>query len=190
MKKIITPEFVKSLEWRGLEMFCCYVFQFMGKWDVEPAQGSTDNGIDLTLYKKETGTAVAAVQCKAYSRKRIDVTLLRQLLGSMTAAGIKRGIFITTTSYTKSALEFAENNKIKAFTAETMCDICAQMLKPSFQKEIINRLTTEKMTTPTCVECGIKMVLRTARKGKNIGSKFWGCPNYPSCSNTLYFKEK
>jgi len=26
--------------------------------------------------------------------------------------------------------------------------------------------------------------LRTARQGKNAGSRFWGCPGYPDCRGT------
>jgi len=37
---------------------------------------------------------------------------------------------------------------------------------------------------PNC-QCGAKMRLRTARKGFNKGSKFWGCSNYPECRHTL-----
>lgn len=32
-----------------------------------------------------------------------------------------------------------------------------------------------------CPRCGNKLVLRTARKGKNAGKQFWGCSNYPKC---------
>lgn len=39
----------------------------------------------------------------------------------------------------------------------------------------------ENMASPTCPKCGIKMVLRTARRGPTEGSQFWGCSNYPSC---------
>ena len=28
------------------------------------------------------------------------------------------------------------------------------------------------------------MVLRTARRGRNRGSQFWGCPSYPGCTGT------
>ena len=31
---------------------------------------------------------------------------------------------------------------------------------------------------PTCPVCGAPMVLRTARRGKNKGSRFWGCSTY------------
>ena len=34
------------------------------------------------------------------------------------------------------------------------------------------------------------MVLRTARKGPNAGSQFWGCPRFPSCRGTRNLNEK
>lgn len=36
-----------------------------------------------------------------------------------------------------------------------------------------------------CPACGKPMVLRTARKGPNAGSQFWGCSGYPECKTTL-----
>ena len=32
-----------------------------------------------------------------------------------------------------------------------------------------------------CKMCGGKMVLRTAKKGANIGKQFWGCERFPEC---------
>ena len=42
--------------------------------------------------------------------------------------------------------------------------------------------------TSTCSRCGSPMVLRTARKGKNAGSQFWGCSGYPNCRYTIATK--
>ena len=44
--------------------------------------------------------------------------------------------------------------------------------------------TTPKPSAPTCPRCGKPMVLRTARKGRNAGSQFWGCSGYPECKTT------
>lgn len=35
---------------------------------------------------------------------------------------------------------------------------------------------------PACPKCGGPMALRTARKGANPGSQFWGCCSYPKCN--------
>lgn len=32
-----------------------------------------------------------------------------------------------------------------------------------------------------CPKCGKPMVLRTAKKGENIGQQFWGCSGFPKC---------
>ena len=34
---------------------------------------------------------------------------------------------------------------------------------------------------PDCLKCGRPMVRRTARRGANAGSKFWGCSEFPRC---------
>ena len=43
---------------------------------------------------------------------------------------------------------------------------------------------------PTCPKCDSDMVLRTARKGPNAGSQFWGCSRFPSCRGTRNLNEK
>lgn len=37
---------------------------------------------------------------------------------------------------------------------------------------------------PPCPVCGKPMALRTARKGPQPGSQFWGCSGYPKCKGT------
>lgn len=38
--------------------------------------------------------------------------------------------------------------------------------------------------TPLCPDCGKPMRLKNARTGRNAGSKFWGCSEYPACKGT------
>ena len=35
-----------------------------------------------------------------------------------------------------------------------------------------------------CPECSSAMVIRTAKRGKNIGQKFWACSAFPKCRHT------
>jgi len=37
---------------------------------------------------------------------------------------------------------------------------------------------------PHCPSCNGVMVQRTARRGANAGSEFWGCSDYPRCRGT------
>jgi restriction system protein len=43
----------------------------------------------------------------------------------------------------------------------------------------------QKAPSPTCPRCKTPMVLRTATKGGNVGSSFWGCAQYPKCRQTM-----
>jgi len=38
---------------------------------------------------------------------------------------------------------------------------------------------------PPCPLCGKPTVLRTAKSGRNAGSQFWGCSDYPNCKGVV-----
>lgn len=42
----------------------------------------------------------------------------------------------------------------------------------------------DQPAAPTCGKCGKPMVLRTAKRGPQAGSEFWGCSAYPDCKST------
>jgi four helix bundle suffix protein len=46
------------------------------------------------------------------------------------------------------------------------------------------RRTQPENKDTSCPLCGKPMALRTARKGPNAGSQFWGCSGYPECKGT------
>lgn len=41
---------------------------------------------------------------------------------------------------------------------------------------------------PMCPKCGVRMVIRTARRGGHVGERFYGCPNFPRCRYTAAFE--
>lgn len=52
------------------------------------------------------------------------------------------------------------------------------------------RHTTEDQTDrtdqiPSCPLCGSHMVLRTAKTGRTVGKRFWGCSAYPECRGVV-----
>ena len=36
-----------------------------------------------------------------------------------------------------------------------------------------------------CPKCKNPMILRIARRGKNVGKEFWGCSTYPVCKEVV-----
>jgi len=65
-------------------------------------------------------------------------------------------------------------------------------LTPSFKtnrdhvKHVKNIVTKkENCKKQLCPNCGSPMLLREAKKGKNIGKKFLGCSNFPQCRSII-----
>lgn len=50
--------------------------------------------------------------------------------------------------------------------------------------DLTNRTDPTDLQPPHCPQCGSMMALRTAKSGKNQGSQFWGCTQYPDCKGT------
>ncbi|CAK8719200.1 MAG: Topoisomerase DNA binding C4 zinc finger [Candidatus Electronema aureum] len=49
----------------------------------------------------------------------------------------------------------------------------------------VQAIATEKKSKyQLCPRCGAEMIVREARKGRNAGSKFWGCAKFPLCEGT------
>ncbi len=46
------------------------------------------------------------------------------------------------------------------------------------------RSSMKSYSSPNCPRCGSQMVRRTARRGRNPGSQFWGCSRFPRCRGT------
>ena len=65
-------------------------------------------------------------------------------------------------------------------------------LTPSFKtnRDHVNHVKNivaekENSHSVTCPQCGKSMVLRVARKGQNMGKKFWGCTSFPKCKGVV-----
>ena len=50
--------------------------------------------------------------------------------------------------------------------------------------------TMKDDSSPNCLKCGSKMLLRTAKSGANAGGQFWGCSNFPRCRSVLAIQAK
>ena len=176
-------ELLQSVEWKAFEDLCAEVLRHT-KYRPETTGPGADGGIDIYLYKGEDSTPFAGVQCKAWRNRSIGVKEIRELYGIVKGNGLKHGIFITCRDFTIDAREFAEGKALKLIDGLELVKILNRL--PKEKRQTVNeKILTENYTTPTCPQCNIKMVLRTARKGKNAGSQFWGCPTFPRCTQTI-----
>lgn len=94
-----------------------YEFEnFMGKlfkldgYKVVVTPSSNDNGRDIELRKDGLTTFV---ECKHYTNTSVSSPMINKLVGSCTIFGADKAIFVTTSGYTKAALNLIDNSPIE-----------------------------------------------------------------------------
>ena len=81
----------------------------------------------------------------------------------------------------------------RAYNTAQVDTALAPYLAPNTNRRMATTLPDEESPAavadeiPTCPQCGIPMVLRTAKNGKNAGNRFWGCSNYPKCRSIVAY---
>jgi len=176
--------FLKSMEWKRYEDVCMEYLRIKN-CDANVTCTGADGGIDIKVSDKN-GNMLAIGQCKAWN-KPIGVSLIRELYGVMASERIKVGIFLTTSIFSKEAIEFAKNKTLLLIDADEFVKLINGL--DDISKSRIDHVATEgDYSTPTCVNCNVKMVKRVTKKGTNAGNEFWGCVNFPKCKKTMYVK--
>lgn len=174
---------LREIEWKRFEVLCKELFK-QKECDARLSKIGMDGGIDFYIYKNNKEKPTAIGQCKAWKNYKVGVKEVRELYGIMAAESIAHGFFLTTSSYTEEAKKFAKNIPVTLIDGEQMIQLIEQ-LPTEKQNQLLKIATEGDYKTPTCPKCNIKLTLRTAKKGINAGSKFWGCINYPRCKYTL-----
>jgi hypothetical protein len=98
-----------SLSPRAFEMFIGDLFKALG-YQVEVTQKSRDGGADIICLQNQNGIPFKfAVEVKRYKESRpIGVALVRSFVGANKQFEADKLIYVTTSSYTQSALEYAD----------------------------------------------------------------------------------
>lgn len=138
-----------------------------------------DGGIDLVL--KKDGN-IFLVQCKQWRSYKVDVRVVREMYGVMTAKNAAGVIIITSGLFTQEAKNFAADKPIDLVEGNHVVDLIRSVqIKPIYPPTEINK---PQRIPNLCPDCGGELILRVARQGKNVGKKFWGCSNFPKCKFT------
>ncbi len=167
-------ERIRSLNWQQFEQFVGSYFKDQGYLVVETTPGP-DGGVDLVLRKDGSKTYV---QCKHWKTYKVGVEKVRELLGSMVAGGADQGVLVTTGEFTSSAKQFGGKNGIRLINGKEL----ERLLRVTAIEDASDPVDTTH--PPECPVCKSPMVKRTAKKGPNPGSQFWGCSRFPGCRGT------
>jgi restriction system protein len=106
------------------------------------------------------------------------------MFGIMTAEGADEAIIVTSGRFTDEAQAFATGKPIQLLDGPALLELVKSVQPGGEAAPNVELKPALAPTPPQCPRCGKEMVLRTARRGNQAGSKFWGCPSYPACKGT------
>lgn len=181
---------LNAISWLEFELLVGEAFRMQGYQVTEQGGAQADGGVDLVLRK---GSEFFLVQCKQWKAYKVGVDVVRELFGVMAARGAAGGFVVTSGTFTPDAKEFAsgrnlmlvEGPKLFGMIQQAKASLRADAPVPPMARAR-SRLTVPSpaVDAPICPKCAASMILRTAKKGTNAGSQFWGCSRYPACRGT------
>jgi restriction system protein len=177
-----SEELIAQLEWRVFEKLCTRLWQEKG-FSVKETGAGADGGVDFYLHATATKQKIGAVQCKSWSKRQIDVKVVRELQGVVASEQLKLGLLMYSGTLSTAAKEFIANPAVSIKVQgnkHILKEI--QKLETVKQTQMLNELFTEDHQVPSCPNCDVKMVERTAKK---TGNTFWGCESFPRCRFTM-----
>ncbi len=169
---------LRAIDWFQFEKLVALVYRKLGYTVTRRGGAKPDGGIDLMIEKDGQRSAV---QCKQWKTWNVGVKAVREFLGALTDAGIRKGIFITLGGYSGEAKQLAEKHGIEIVN-ETGLARMLESTNARFDPETLDILRDPRKF---CPKCESEMVLRTAARGSGTGKQFWGCSTYPRCRFTM-----
>jgi restriction system protein len=173
---------IQDIEWKRFEDLSMGYYLEKGILAKATSLG-VDGGIDIKLYQDDTGEATSLVQCKAWNNKAVGVKAIREFLGVLAHEKVPKGFFMTSGEFTDEAKAVAKTNKINLINGEMFLAMIMRLPEVS-QNKLLALAVAGDYRTPTCSQCGVKMVKRKSKRGA-----FWGCMNYPTCRQRLAIKK-
>lgn len=167
-------EQLRTIDWFQFEKLIALAYSGTGTV-TRKGGANPDGGIDLIVERQ--GEQVG-VQCKHWRSWTVGVKVVREMIGALADAGLKKGIIVSLNPYSQDAVDLAARHNIELVDEQGVVDL----IKYLDQRDVQSILGD---TRKVCPKCEREMVLRTATKGRNEGGQFWGCSGYPRCKFIL-----
>lgn len=132
-KSLLTPDRIRNkilystTTGREFEEFLCKVFELQG-YKVELTKATNDKGRDLILKEPETGKIIF-VEAKRYSSENhVGREVIQKLLGACNMYGADEGYVVTTSSFTKTAIDCLKHtNNLELWDLDVLVSIIDNM---------------------------------------------------------------
>lgn len=138
-------ENINQLSGVEFERVCQQLVENMG-FETETTKASGDGGIDLIAYNHQpllSGKYI--IQCKRYTGS-VGEPIIRDLYGVITSERANKGILMTTGTFTKSAISFADGKPIELIDGEKLHGLLSSYGIVEFDsdiEEVDNRTTKD-----------------------------------------------
>ncbi len=176
IEKAMVTDNYDSMPGEEFEYFCADILRGNGFKDVEVTKASGDHGIDV-LAKKDG--VKYAIQCKRYS-KPVGNKAVQEAYSGKDIYKADIAVVMSNMDFTSQAIEDAKKLNVELWDRDKIYSL-QKAGKVEVEAKVKAEVEDENLI---CPKCGGHLVLRTAKKGANAGSQFYGCSNYPNCKYT------
>lgn len=158
------------------EEFCADILRGNGYTNVEVTKASGDHGIDVLATKDGLKYAI---QCKRYS-KPVGNKAVQEAYSGKAIYKADVAVVMSNMDFTSQAIDDARKLGVELWDRNKIYSL-QKRGNVMIEESIASDNASEDLV---CPKCGGNLVIRTAKRGANIGSKFYGCSNYPNCKYT------
>lgn len=170
---------LRAIDWYQFEKLVALLFRAQG-FEVQHHGGAReDDGADLVLTRDGKTTII---QCKHWQQWQISKDTVREMMGTREHWKADRCILVSLNGLTQPAAQLALMHQIETVD-EVELVRWLKSLRGTPLWEDVQRLLLDP--EKRCPRCEAVMVLRTASRGDNAGSQFWGCSTYPRCHTKI-----
>jgi hypothetical protein len=172
---------LRSMEWRRFEIVCAEYLRSMGYEVMETGFGDR-NGVDLEVFLPGKPQLFNIVACLS-DREKTGERAIAEFVDAMQRSEVSEGMIFSVRGFDAKAIKFAARYRIALVDGETLCNRVGGFDLEHRHSMIVVAIEGD-YTTPTCPNCGVRLVMRRRKNSRTAADEFWGCVNYPACKVT------
>lgn len=169
---------LRQLEWRRFEELVCGYFDARG-FEAQSTRVGGVTGVDVYLYRPGEHRPFACVQAKSLVDRAGARRALRELGAAIVNESAEQGFLVTASRLPPELVESIEGKPIVLIDGSEFVGLFGE-LRVEDRDRILRHVLRGDYRTPTCPNCGVKMVAET-REGRS----HWRCANYPRCQRRI-----
>ncbi|MED0906749.1 restriction endonuclease [Bacillus nitratireducens] len=166
--------YIDKMDGRQFEVYLKALFRELG-YSPTVTKQSNDFGADLVLKGKNR----IVIQAKRYGMKnRVGISAVQEIYAAQAYYKAHEGWVVTNSVYTRQAKELAEACNVKLIDRVELQKLINKINPEYSAEDVYKGVTPAERKCPTCKT---HLVVRNSNK---TGNKFFGCPQYPTCTHT------